>query len=94
VLLLTTSAQPTMAQWAHPHHGRLLTPRHAAAGTPWACDNDGFGALREWARALRSLQRHPHISHGRIDAATVEQLVTLASGGRQVAGDQLTLEIG
>ena len=51
MLLLTTSAQPTMAQWAHPHHGRLLTPRHdaaaaaAAAGTPWACDNDGFGGV-------------------------------------------------
>ena len=51
MLLLTTSAQPTMAQWAHPHHGRLLTPRHynaaaasAAAGTPWACDNDGLPA--------------------------------------------------
>ena len=40
------------------------------------------------------MQRHPHIWHGRIDAATVEQLVALASGARQVARDQLTVEIG
>jgi hypothetical protein len=49
MLLLTTSAHPTMLQWAHPHHGRLLTPRHysaaaatAAAGIPIAVDNDGY----------------------------------------------------
>lgn len=52
MLLLTTSAQPTMLKWAHPHHGRLLTPRHysaaaatAAAGTAWAVDNDCFQGL-------------------------------------------------
>jgi len=52
VLLLTTSAHPTMLQWAHPHHGRLLTPRHynaapatAAAGISWAVDNDGYNGV-------------------------------------------------
>ena len=41
-----------MLAWAHPCHGRLLTPRHhssaaatAAAGIPWAVDNDGFGGV-------------------------------------------------
>jgi hypothetical protein len=52
MLLLTTSAHPTMLQWAHPHHGRLLTPRHysaaaatAAAGIAWAVDNDGYNGV-------------------------------------------------
>ena len=52
MLLLTTSAHPTMLQWAHPHHGRLLTPRHynaapatAAAGISWAVDNDGYNGV-------------------------------------------------
>jgi len=52
MLLLTTSAHPTMLQWAHPHHGRLLTPRHynaaaqtAAAGIAWAVDNDAYNGL-------------------------------------------------
>jgi len=74
--------------------GRARARRRATARAASRRGHDNPEALREWARALRSLQRHPHISHGRIDAATVEQLVTLASGGRQVAGDQLTLEIG
>ena len=52
MLLLTTSAHPTMRQWAHPHHGRLLTPRHysaaaatAAAGIPIGIDNDGYNGV-------------------------------------------------
>lgn len=52
MLLLTTSAAPTMRRWAHPHHGRLLTPRHnnaaattAASGARWAADNDCFQGL-------------------------------------------------
>jgi hypothetical protein len=52
MLLLTTSAHPTMLHWAHPHHGRLLTPRHysaaaatAAAGIGWAVDNDGYNGV-------------------------------------------------
>lgn len=52
MLLLTTSAHPTMLEHAHPNHGRLLTPRHysaaastAAAGIPWAADNDCFQGL-------------------------------------------------
>ena len=47
MLLLTTSAHPTMKRWEHPHHGRLLTPRHysaaaatGAAAIAWAADND------------------------------------------------------
>ncbi len=41
-----------MLRWAHPHHGRLLTPRHynaaaqtAAAGIAWAVDNDAYNGL-------------------------------------------------
>lgn len=53
MLLLTTAAHPTMLAYRQAPHGshlgRLLTPRHynaaqatAAAGIPWAADNDGF----------------------------------------------------
>ena len=68
VILLTTSAHPTMLAWAHPCHGRLLTPRHhssaaatAAAGIPWAADNDGFGGvdLEAFERMLQRLARLP-----------------------------------
>lgn len=52
MILLTTTAHPTMLKWRHPQHGRLLTPRHwssanltAAEGIPWAIDNDGFGGV-------------------------------------------------
>lgn len=52
-MLLTTTALKTLRDhWPHPDHGRLLTPRHpyeawetAAAGIPWAMDNDGFGGV-------------------------------------------------
>lgn len=56
MLLLTTTAFPTMRKWDHPDHGRLLTPRHynsalatAEAGIPWAMDNDGFGGVDDAA---------------------------------------------
>lgn len=57
MLLLTTTSLPTTLEWraGHPagaHLGRLLTPRHysraddtAAAGVPWAADNDGFNGV-------------------------------------------------
>lgn len=52
MLLLTTTAHPTMLEHADEHHGRLLTPRHysmaaatAMAGIPWAADNDCFQGL-------------------------------------------------
>jgi hypothetical protein len=56
VFLLTTAAHPTIMRFrqypAGRHLGRLLTPRHfsnaratAAAGVPWAADNDGFNGV-------------------------------------------------
>jgi hypothetical protein len=68
MILLTTSAHPTMLAWAHPYHGRLLTLRHhssaaatAAAGIPWAADNDGFGGVdvEAFERMLERLARLP-----------------------------------
>jgi hypothetical protein len=58
-LLLVTTALPSLyehpgsdGQAVHPHLGRLLQPRHfnsapatAAAGIPWAADNDCFQGL-------------------------------------------------
>jgi hypothetical protein len=58
-LLLVTTAHPSMhehpgplGEAVHPHLGRLLQPRHfssveltAAAGIPWAADNDCFQGL-------------------------------------------------
>jgi hypothetical protein len=45
-----------MLRWRHPHSGRLLQPRHygqaaetAAAGIPWAADNDCYQGLNEAA---------------------------------------------
>lgn len=52
MILLTTTAHPTMERWASPHHGRLLTPRlwcnvdsTIRSGTVWAVDNDGFNGF-------------------------------------------------
>jgi hypothetical protein len=49
VLLLTTAAHPTIVKWRHPNLGRLAQPRDcarvaetAAAGIPWAADNDAY----------------------------------------------------
>jgi hypothetical protein len=62
--LLVTTAHPSLLQHpdpdtdapVHRHLGRLLQPRHtssveatAAAGIPWACDNDCFQGLDEKA---------------------------------------------
>jgi hypothetical protein len=55
-VILVTTAHPSLhhhpgpnGEPVHPHLGRLLQPRHvssveltAAAGIPWACDNDAF----------------------------------------------------
>lgn len=63
-VLLVTTAHPSLmthrdprdAERVHPHLGRLLQPRHtssaeltAAAGVPWAADNDCFNGLDEQA---------------------------------------------
>jgi len=53
-------------------------------------DRDNPDHRREWARALHSLQRHPHIWQGRVDAALIDRLVALA-GGRADPAEQLTL---
>jgi len=49
MLLLVTHGHPTVAN-GHPNLGRLVQPRHyssihrtAAAGIPWAADNDAYG---------------------------------------------------
>jgi len=49
MLLLATQAEPQMLEYAHPHLGRLVQPRHypriaetARRGIPWAADNDAF----------------------------------------------------
>jgi hypothetical protein len=50
MLLLVTSAHPTLQRYDQAHLGRLIQPRHyssieqtAASGMPWAADNDAFG---------------------------------------------------
>lgn len=52
MLLLVTKSHPEIVRHAHPHLGRLIQPRHyssiektAAAGIPWAADNDCFQSL-------------------------------------------------
>jgi hypothetical protein len=64
MLLLATIAQPTLERYASPHLGRLVQPRHyssvhltAAAGLPWAADNDAFGNFdaRAYERMLDAL---------------------------------------
>lgn len=52
MLLLVTHGLPTMLRYAHPNLGRLVQPRHypsvretAAAGIPWAADNDCYQGL-------------------------------------------------
>ena len=52
VILLVTSAHPTLQPYAQQHLGRLIQPRHyssieetAASGMPWAADNDCFQRL-------------------------------------------------
>jgi hypothetical protein len=52
VILLVTTGHPDMERYAHPNLGRLVQPRHyssieqtAAAGIPWAADNDAFHAF-------------------------------------------------
>lgn len=71
MLLLVTTAHPSMYQHPDPETGslvhgqlgRLLTPRHyssveatGGAGIPWACDNDGFNGIDE-ERFLAMLDR-------------------------------------
>lgn len=67
-LLLVTTAHPSLSQHTldgelHPNLGRLIQPRHtssieatAAAGIPWAADNDCFQAL-DAAAYVRMLDR-------------------------------------
>lgn len=52
MILLVTSAHPTLRQYRQEHLGRLIQPRHyssieatAASGMPWAADNDCFQVL-------------------------------------------------
>lgn len=54
MILFTTAAHPQIEEYAHPNLGRLVTPRHyprvadtAAAGIPWAADNDAFNGFDE-----------------------------------------------
>jgi hypothetical protein len=64
MLLLATTGHPDIVErFAHPNLGRLLQPRHtssaeatAAAGLPWAADNDCFQGLHE-QRFLKMLDR-------------------------------------
>jgi hypothetical protein len=58
MLLLATQSEVQMRQFAHPHLGRLVQPRHyprlrdtAARGVPWAADNDAFNGWGERAAA-------------------------------------------
>jgi len=60
---------------------RLLADRH---------DRD---AMKAWARALRSLQRHPHIWHGRIDATLIDRYLALTAEARVDELEQLTLTL-
>lgn len=55
-----------------------------------ACSHRWTVRGEEWARALRSLQRHPHIWQGRVDAVLIDRLVAIADG-RAGAIEQLTL---
>lgn len=52
MILLVTSAHPTLRQYRQEHLGRLIQPRHyssieatAGSGMPWAADNDCFQGL-------------------------------------------------
>lgn len=56
--LMVTTAMAQMRDHAHPHLGRLITPRHycslaamAASGVGWAADNDAFNGWSEEAEA-------------------------------------------
>jgi hypothetical protein len=66
MLLLVTTAHPNLLRHSHPRLGRLIQPRHyssieqtAAAGIPWAADNDAFNGWSDVAegRYLRMLDR-------------------------------------
>lgn len=53
MILLVTSAHPTLQPYDQTHLGRFVQPRHyssieatAASGMPWAADNDAFGNFR------------------------------------------------
>lgn len=68
MLLLTTTALPSMHKWAHPQHGRLLTPRHyckaketANQRIPWALDNDAFGSFNanQFTKACEAIKNLP-----------------------------------
>jgi len=68
VILLVTHGHPTMVRHRSPHLGRLVQPRHysaieqtAAAGIPWAADNDCFQRLDEpaWLDMLDRLAGLP-----------------------------------
>ena len=56
MLILVHKAHESLLQWRGPHIGRLLSPRQysraadtAAAGIPWAADNDCFQGLDQHA---------------------------------------------
>lgn len=56
MIMLVAARHPLIARNVHPHLGRLITPRlvdrvelTAAAGIPWAADNDAFKGFDEWA---------------------------------------------
>lgn len=66
MLLLVTTAHPNLLRHSHPNLGRLIQPRHyssieqtAAAGIPWAADNDAFGGFgaKEEVRFGKMLDR-------------------------------------
>lgn len=43
-------------------------------------EHDNPDAMKAWARALRSLARHPNIWRGRVDRAVIDRLIALATG--------------
>lgn len=64
MLLLATIAQPQLEEHQHPNLGRLVQPRHypriadtAAAGIPWAADNDAFNGGFDAAAFVAMLDR-------------------------------------
>ena len=68
MLLLVTSAHPTLLPYPQEHLGRLIQPRHyssieetARSGMPWAADNDCFQGLNPHAfdRMLDRIQGLP-----------------------------------
>lgn len=68
MILLVTSAHPTLLRYPQEHLGRLIQPRHyssieetAASGMPWAADNDCFQGLdaEAFTRMLDRIQELP-----------------------------------